>query len=276
MASRRGAVVGAIAGVAVFVLVIAGREVRAQESGALPTSSRSAWSRMIGSRQYEYDERVDLSLDGSAIVDINASIAALVALRGAELNLDPEARFDRQAARALFEGPNVAVTELSTFRKHGRRFVHARLRVADICSVSQVRALSWSRYRLDRSDSEYHYVQDVGPPTGSAPREVGWTGEELVAFRLHLPSKINFHNSPDDVERGNVLAWEQRLQDRVSGAPLHMEVRMQTQSILYRTLYLFAGTFLAAVIALAAVVWWIMRKGRSLSQHRFTSSARPE
>ncbi len=41
-------------------------------------------------KQYEYDERVDLSLDGSAIVDINASIPALVALRGATLSVDPE------------------------------------------------------------------------------------------------------------------------------------------------------------------------------------------
>ena len=33
-------------------------------------------------KHYEYDERVELSLDGSAVVDINASIPALVALRG--------------------------------------------------------------------------------------------------------------------------------------------------------------------------------------------------
>jgi hypothetical protein len=37
---------------------------------------------------------------------------------------------------------------------------------------------------------------------------------------------------------------------------------METQSILYRTLFLFAGTFLAAMALLAAIVWWILRKGR--------------
>ena len=55
-------------------------------------------------RQYEYDERVELSLDGSAVVDINASVPALVALRGATLDIDPEARFDRQAFRRVYEG----------------------------------------------------------------------------------------------------------------------------------------------------------------------------
>src|SRR5512134_2857465 len=82
-------------------------------------------------REYEYDERMELSLDGSAVVDINASIPALVALRGATLDVDPEARFDRQLFRRLYEGPGVGVREVSTYRRHGRRFIHVRLDVAD-------------------------------------------------------------------------------------------------------------------------------------------------
>ena len=37
---------------------------------------------------------------------------------------------------------------------------------------------------------------------------------------------------------------------------------MESQSILYRTLWLFAGAFSAAVIVLALLVWWTMRRGR--------------
>ena len=246
-------------------LAAAGRA-GAQESGAQPSSARSTWSRILGSREYEYDERIDLSLDGSAVIDVNASIPALEALHGAKLDVDPEARFDRPAVRALFEGPGATVLEFSPFRKHGRRFVHARLDVADIRKLSKITALSWSRYRLERTDSEYHFIQDVGPPAGGQPGDVGWTGEELAAFRLHLPSKITFHNSPDRVvERGNILVWEQPLRDRLAGAPLHMEARMETQSILYRTLWLFGGTFLAAMAVLAAIVLWIFRKGKKRS-----------
>src|SRR5687768_17443960 len=75
-------------------------------------------------KQYEYDERIELSLDGSAVIDITASIPALVALRGATLSVDPEERFDRHAFRRLYEGPGVTVREVSAFRRHGRRFVH--------------------------------------------------------------------------------------------------------------------------------------------------------
>lgn len=215
-------------------------------------------------KQYEYDERVELSLDGSAIVDINASIPALVALRGATLSVDPEARFDRQAFRRLYEGPGVGVREVSAFRRHGRRFVHVRLDVSDIAQLPRLVPLSWSRYRLDRLEQEFRFVQEVGPVAQLDVGDVGWTGNELIAFRVHLPSRINFHNSPLGVERGNILVWEQTLRERLSGTPLRMEARMETQSILYRTLWLFGGTFIAAMLVLAIIIWWVSRKGRSV------------
>jgi len=215
-------------------------------------------------KQYEYDERVELSLDRSAIVDISASIPALVALRGATLSVDPEARFDRHEFRRLYEGPGVVVRDVTTFRRHGRRFVHVQLAVSDITELPRLVPLSWSRYRLDRLEREFRFVQEVGPAAQLGVGEVGWTGNELIAFRVHLPSRINFHNSPLGVERGNILAWEQTIRERLSGTPLRMEARMETESILYRTLWLFGGTFLAAMLALASVVWWVSRKGRSV------------
>ena len=60
-----------------------------------------------------------------------------------------------------------------------------------------------------------------------------------MAFRLHLPSKIRSTTPARDVRRGNILVWEQPLADRLRGAPLTLDARMETQSILYRTLWLF-------------------------------------
>src|SRR5687767_5311799 len=215
-------------------------------------------------KQYEYDERVELSLDGSAVVDITASIPALVAHRGATLSVDPEARFDRRAFRRLYVGPGVEVREVNAFRRHGRRFVHVRLDVSDIAALPRLAPMSWSRYRLDRLNEEFRFVQEVGPAAQLDVGDVGWTGKELIAFRVHPPSRINFHNSPLGVERGNTLVWEQTLRARLSGAPLRIEARMQTQSILYRTLWLFAGTFIAAMLVLALIIWWVSRKGRTV------------
>ena len=215
-------------------------------------------------KQYEYDERVELSLDGSAIVDITASIPALVALRGATLSVDPEARFDRRAFRRLYEGPGVSVRNLSAFRRHGRRFVHVTLDVRDIAQLPRLAPLSWSRYKLDRLEQEFRFVQEVGSGAQLDVGDVGWKGDELIAFRVHPPSRIRFHNSPLGVERGNILVWEQSLRDRLAGAPLRMEARMETESILYRTLWLFGGTFITAMLVLATIIWWVSRKGRNV------------
>ena len=63
------------------------------------------------------------------------------------------------------------------------------------------------------------------------------------------------------VARGNILAWEQRLADRLEGRPVEITVRMSSQSILYRTLWLFAAAFGAAVLLLGSLIWWTVRKG---------------
>ena len=65
-----------------------------------------------------------------------------------------------------------------------------------------------------------------------------------------MPSRIIWHNARDietgsraAPRRGNILAWEQLLTDRLEGRPLDIEVEMDRQSILYTTLWLFAGAF---------------------------------
>ena len=90
---------------------------------------------------------------------------------------------------------------------------------------------------------------------------MGWTGAEIVAFRLHLPSKIDYHNTRRDIGRGNILVWEQPLTDRLRSVPLTLDARMQTQSILYSTLWLFGSTFVAVALTFVAIIWWVLRRG---------------
>ena len=55
--------------------------------------------RSILPTQYEYDEEINLSLDGSATMFVNGSVPALVALRGVPLDPSPAAPLDREAAQ---------------------------------------------------------------------------------------------------------------------------------------------------------------------------------
>jgi len=93
-----------------------------------------------------------------------------------------------------------------------------------------------------------------------------WQGDELVAVRLHVPAKIQFHNAPSkQVERGNIVSWEQPLKDRLAGQPLRVEVRMERNSILAWTLTIFGASAAAAAILFAGVIWWVRRKGRPVT-----------
>ena len=212
--------------------------------------------------EYEYEEELYLSLDGSAEVNINTSIAALVALHDAPLDVDPRTRIDRAQVRGLFSAPGVEVSTPTFSRRDGRRFVHIRLTVADLRQLSRVAPLSWSTYRFDRKGETFEYRQLVGGPAAASAVAGGLTGGETVAFRLHVPSEINWHNTPSrKVERGNILVWTQPLADRLKGEPVDLEVHMQPETILYTTLMLFASTIVAAAAAFALVIWWVARRG---------------
>src|SRR5262249_13370752 len=122
---------------------------------------------------------------------------------------------------------------------------------------------AWSSYQFGRQGNLFVYKQIVGASAGHAVA-AGWSDREPVAFRLHLPSKIIEHEKTGEFRRGNILVWEQALADRLNGVPLTIEARMETQSILYRTLYLFGATFVAVAIGFAIVIWWIVKRaGRS-------------
>jgi hypothetical protein len=125
--------------------------------------------------------------------------------------------------------------------------------------LGQLAPFSWSEYRLGRRQDAIEFRQRVGKPAGDAG-PLSWTGGEIVAFRMHLPSEIVFHNSPGETQRGNILEWEQRLSERLAGAPVDIEVQLEPTSILAQTLLLFGSTALAALATLAGAVWWISRR----------------
>jgi hypothetical protein len=151
---------------------------------------------------------------------------------------------------------------VSDSRREGRRFVHVGIDVPDVRRLPQLAPFAWSTYQFDRRGGLFEYRQVVGPAVGRAVGNVGWDGDELVAFRMHIPSEIPFHNSPFEQRRGNILEWEQPLADRMKGTPMEMRVHMEPESILYSTLLLFGSTIVAAAATFGVVIWWVARRGR--------------
>jgi hypothetical protein len=226
-------------------------------------------------RQYEYDEQTYLSVDGSATVVISASVAALVSMRGLALDPASQARLSSDDVRRVFEAAGCDVERVARpWRRDGRRFVQARLHVADVRKAASCGVLAWSAYGFEVTPNQIRYTQTVGAPAGTipatAPPGITWNGGELVAFKMHLPSRITYQNSrrlsdgeAAPTERGNILRWEQRLNDRLAGVPIAMEVKTESESILFRTVSLFAAAFAGAVLVLILLIWFTIRRGKA-------------
>ena len=214
-------------------------------------------------QKYEYEEEIYLQLDGSATINVNASVASLVALRGVNLPVDPKARVDRERVRALFVMPGSPPPRVTFSRRHGRRFVHVSVDVQDVRQLHTQPMFAWSTYQFDRVSDSVTYRQRVGAVAGASNGTVGWRGGELVVVKMHIPSEIPYHNAPSrKTERGNILRWEQPLAARLKGEPIDVEVRMEPESILYSTLLLFGLTIVAAALTFGLVIWWVVRRGR--------------
>ena len=240
--------------------------------------------------EYEYEEDLTLSMDGSATLVVNASILALDALKGFSLDPDAAARTDqlRDQIRAAYESPYASVGRISTWTRRGRRFVGIRLSVPDIRALPKAAPFAWAKYELTPAGDQMIFRETLSKPPAPAGPPVQWRGDEIVAFRLHLPARIRFQNSryldggeSRPASRGNILTWEQRLHQRLLGKPIAyaddktpdvMEARMDRESILYRTLWLFGIAFLAALMVLAGLIWLTMRKGRDVPQQNSTIS----
>jgi hypothetical protein len=227
--------------------------------------------------EYEYEEDLTLRLDGSASIVVNASVPALVALRGLPLNTDPRTRVDelKNQLRALYTSDNTRVGRISNWMRRGRRFVGIHVTVSDVRALSKMAPFAWATYDLRQEGEQFVFRHTLSKPATSAAS--GLTGDEIVGFRLHLPARIRFQNSrylerdeSRPAARGNIVTWEQRLRERLAGKPIAyaedrtpdvMEVRMDRQSILYRTLWLFGIAFAAALLVIAGLIWLTMRRG---------------
>jgi len=242
-------------------------EIRVRWVVAVAVIALAAWgvSQYGGNlvRQYEYDEEIYLDVNGSAIVNVNASVASLVSLHGLALDTNPAATIDRDYLRKMYGSAVTRVTRVAPWRRAGRRFVQVRIEVDDITKLSQSPLFAWSTYQIERRPEELIYRQHMGGAPVNPITNPSWDGSELVSVRMHLPSRIRFHNAgADNLKRGNILVWEQTLTDRQAGKPIDIEVRIERTSILYSTLLLFAVSGGLALLVMAGILYWLVTRAR--------------
>jgi len=206
-----------------------------------------------GCTTYEYEEEVFLEVDGSGEIRMSGSTAAIAALHGL-------ADAGAERAKALFVGEGVELLSALETERERRKFVHVRARFSDWEKLCEIPAFRDRGCRLAKGEEGLALELSLPSPRAAAPESLD--PQALLALRYHFPSTIRYHNSPGDIERGNILSWKRTLREHFAGRPLDLEVRFDRRTILAATVRV-VGLALGLVAASIATALWVMvRKGR--------------
>ncbi len=201
---------------------------------------------------YEYEEEVFLDVDGSGSLRISGSRAFLGAV-------DPRFDGELSSITRAFTEPAFAVDSVRQTRRDERAFVHVQGSFRD---WNELCGTWWFRERdcrLDVSDDALSIHMAI---RGESRRPDTVAPDAPVAFRFHFPSTVRFHNSGNEIERGNIIRWERTAEEYFAGRPLTVEARFEQRSVL-RTTAVILGTALGLVIfSVGAALVWTLRVGR--------------
>ena len=137
-----------------------------------------------------------------------------------------------------------------------RRGRHA---AAGQCAAVRVVVLSLSLRRATRSSIARPSVRR----RSQRRRSLVGSGDEIVAFRCTSRAGVVYHNVDRVTARGNILALgAAACPSGSAGVPLELEARMETRSILYRTLLAVRRLHSLAVAAMFAFIIWRVREAK--------------
>jgi len=96
-------------------------------------------------KYYEYDEDIYLSIDGSATIYLNASVPALVALRGMDLDVSRRRTWTGEGPAPVHDrgDPRDARQPLAAVRT---QFLQIRMTVDDVTTLGSAAPFSWATY----------------------------------------------------------------------------------------------------------------------------------
>jgi hypothetical protein len=211
-----------------------------------------------GCLTYEYEHEFWLRVDGSGTVNVTGRPALFLAFKGLVTPTDEAA--SREAARQLFERAGLRVRRVTLTHREGRAYLFVSADFADINKLTGSPAFPDLRIALSRAGDNLRL--DGGWVRPGPPPEVQ-ERDGLMAVRFHLPSKIYEHKSATDgVERGNIVCWRQDVAAGLKGERLEFGAVMDSRSILFSTVTLFAGAMALATLILGGGLYLVARHGR--------------
>jgi hypothetical protein len=211
---------------------------------------------------YEYEHEFWLRVDGSGSVRVTGRLDLWPALKGLSFAEDPDGASAQEAVRALFGASGLRVRRVTVTHRGGRPYLFVAADFTDVNTIGGTAALPDLRLSLTRTGDRLVLDGHWERPA-SALRPSGPEADGLMAVRFHLPSKIYEHkNAALGVERGNILTWRQDVAAALGGRSLDFGAVLDSRSILWSTVGLFAAAIVGALAILAVAIALVARTGR--------------
>jgi hypothetical protein len=214
-----------------------------------------------GCQTYEFEHEFWLRVDGSGSVRVTGRPALWAAFKDMA-HVDADAASLIQATRLLFEASGLEVRSVTVTHRKGQPYLFVAADFPDVNRLWGTPAFPDLRVDFtkegDRLRLKGYWVRPLDSPDIGRDHREG-----LAAVRFHLPSKVYEHsNASDGVERGNIVSWRQTSAEALEQRPLQFGALMDSRSILWSTVGLFAAAIAAALVMLAGALWFVFRKGR--------------
>jgi hypothetical protein len=212
-----------------------------------------------GCLRYEFDHEFWLKVDGSGRVQVTGRPGLWATFKHLGV-AEPEAV--ARAAREAFERSGLRVERVRVVRRAGRSYVFLAAAFRDVNLLGGTPAFPDLRVALRPEGERLRLQGSWARPPGSPPPP-SHDEEGLVAVRFHLPSRVQTHeNAAQGIERGNILSWRAETPAAAAGHGLSFGATLDSRSILWTTVALFAGAIVAALLLLGGTLWAVARRGR--------------
>ena len=209
---------------------------------------------------YEYDHELWVKVDGSGTVYVTGRPELWRAFKGLEVEGKGDDEL-RAGARALFERSGLRVRRVTVTRRRGRSYLFVSADFDDVNALPGKPAFPDLEIALRPTGERLRLEGRWSRPPGAHGPPLDSAG--LMAVRFHLPSKVYGHDNADlGVERGNIVSWRQEVGRALAGQPLAFGATIDSRSILWSTVGLFAAAIAMGLGIIAVALFLVFRRGR--------------
>jgi len=209
---------------------------------------------------YEYEHEFWVKVDGSGSVYVTGRPELWRAFKGLQGDGD-DADALRRAARALFERAGLRVRRVTVTHRKGRAYLFVSADFEDVNALPATPAFPDLQISLRPQAGRLRLEGRWSPPVRPPGPPLDSFG--VMAVRFHLPSKVYGHdNAAGGVERGNIVAWKQEVARALAGDALSFGATIDSRSILWSTVGLFAAAIATGLGIIAAALVLVFRRGR--------------